>query len=204
MNFDEYAKNWDTDERINRAKVIANEIINATGTNENYSVMEFGCGTGLVSFNIYDKFKKVTLIDTSKGMIDILDTKISKYKIDNMITKHLDISKENSLNDKFDVIYSSMVLHHIKNIYEIINVFYQLLNNNGYLCIVDLNEENGSFHKEHSDFNGHNGFNQEELKKILISVGFNDIESNTFFNGEKIIEEKKIDYTLFLMKARKA
>jgi ubiquinone/menaquinone biosynthesis C-methylase UbiE len=204
MSFDEYAKNWDTDKRINRAKVIANEIFNAIGTNENYSVMEFGCGTGIVSFNIYDKFKKVTLIDTSKGMIDILDAKISKYKIKNMVTKNLDISKENSLNDKFDVIYTSMVLHHIKNINEIINAFYQLLNNNGYLCIVDLNEEDGSFHKEYSDFDGHNGFNQEELKRILINAGFHDIESNTFFYDKKIIETKKIDYSLFLMKARKA
>ena len=203
MSFDQYAKNWDTDKRINRAKIIANEIGNSIAIDENYSAMEFGCGTGLISFNLYDKFKKITLIDSSKGMIDILNSKINKYKIDNMITNHLDISNENSLDEKFDIIYNSMVLHHINNTTTIIKKFYQLLNNDGYLCIVDLNEEDGSFHKEYPDFDGHNGFNQEELKRILVSAGFEDIEANTFFYDEKVVDGKKISYSLFLMKARK-
>ena len=85
MSFDNYAKTWDTDKRINRAKIIANEISNSIDINENYSAMEFGCGTGLVSFNLYDKFKSITLIDSSKGMIDILNSKINKYEVNNMI-----------------------------------------------------------------------------------------------------------------------
>jgi len=46
MNFDDYAKTWDTDEKIDRAKIIANEISNSMGINETNSAMEFGCGTG--------------------------------------------------------------------------------------------------------------------------------------------------------------
>ena len=203
MSFDNYAKTWDTDKRINRAKIIANEISNSIDINENYSAMEFGCGTGLVSFNLYDKFKKITLIDSSKGMIDILNSKINKYEVTNMVPYHLDISNENSLDIKFDVIYNSMVLHHIHDTKAIIKNFYQLLNKDGYLCIVDLDEEDGSFHKDHPEFDGHNGFNQDELKNILINAGFNDIESNTFFYDEKIIESEKVNYSLFLMKARK-
>ncbi|MBZ9607556.1 class I SAM-dependent methyltransferase [Clostridium estertheticum] len=203
MSFDDYAKNWDTDERINRAKIVADEISKSIDIDKNYSAMEFGCGTGLVSFNLYDKFKRINLVDSSKGMIDILNFKISKYKVNNMFTNYLDISDKNSLDMNFDVIYNSMVLHHIHNTASIIKSFYELLNENGYLCIVDLDEEDGSFHKEHPDFDGHNGFNQENLKSILISAGFNDIESNSFFYGEKIIEGNKINYSLFLMKARK-
>jgi ubiquinone/menaquinone biosynthesis C-methylase UbiE len=203
MRFDDYAKTWDTDKRISRAKIIADEIINSIDINKNYSAMEFGCGTGLISFNLYDRFKKITLIDSSKGMIDILNSKINKYKVNNMVTNHLDISDENSLDAKFDVIYNSMVLHHIHNTSSIIKNFYELLNKDGYLCIVDLDEEDGSFHKDHPDFDGHNGFNQEELKNILSRAGFNDIESNTFFYDEKIIEGQKVNYSLFLMKARK-
>ncbi|SFD01847.1 class I SAM-dependent DNA methyltransferase [Clostridium uliginosum] len=203
MSFDDYAKTWDTDKRINRAKIIADEISNSIDIDKNYSAMEFGCGTGLVSFNLYDKFKRITLIDSSKGMIDILNSKINKYKVNNMVTNHLDISDENSLDMKFDVIYNSMVLHHIHNTEAIIKNFYKLLNKNGYLCIVDLDEEDGSFHKKYPDFDGHNGFNQEELKSILINAGFNDIESKTFYYDEKIIEGQKVKYSLFLMKARK-
>lgn len=203
MNFDEYAKNWDTDKRINRAKAVAKEIVNSIDIDKSYSAMEFGCGTGLVSFNLYDRFKKIMLIDSSKGMIDILNSKIDKYKIDNMVTKNLDICNGDSLDEKFDVIYSSMVLHHIDDTKAMIEKFHQMLKDKGCLCIIDLNEEDGSFHKNSPGFHGHNGFNQEELKKILVSAGFSQVECNTFFYDEKIIGEEKVNYSLFLMKAEK-
>ena len=203
MSFDNYAKTWDTDERIDRAKIVAKEISNSIDINRKYSAMEFGCGTGLVSFNIYDKFERITLVDSSKGMIDILKSKIDKYKVNNMFPYHLDILSGNSIEMKFDVIYNSMVLHHVPDTKNIIKTFYELLNNDGYLCIVDLDEEDGSFHKKYPEYDGHNGFNQEALKNILINSGFKDIESNTFFYGEKIIEGQKVNYSLFLMKARK-
>ncbi|MBU3127882.1 hypothetical protein LGL55_16770 [Clostridium tagluense] len=66
-----------------------------------------------------------------------------------------------------------------------------------------MDKEDGSFHKNYPDYDGHNGFNQDALKNILISAGFKDIQANTFFYGEKIIEGQKINYSLFLMKARK-
>lgn len=135
--------------------------------------------------------------------MDILNSKIDKYKVKNMVPNHLDICCENSLDIKFDVIYSSMVLHHIHNTPSIIKSFYELLNQDGYLCIVDLDEEDGSFHKKYPDFNGHNGFNQEELKSILIHARFKDIESKTFFFDEKSIEGQTVKYSLFIMKARK-
>ena len=75
MSFDDYARTWDTERRINRAKIVADKIADSVDIDRNYSAMEFGCGTGLVSFNLYDKFKRITLIDTSKGMIDILNSK---------------------------------------------------------------------------------------------------------------------------------
>jgi len=203
MSFDRYAKNWDTDTRINRAKTIATEISNVIDSNNSYTAMEYGCGTGLVSFNLIDRFKNITLIDSSKGMIDILNDKISKYNIDTMSTYHLDITDKTKIDSKYDVIYNSMVLHHIINTKDIIKQFYELLNEQGNLCIIDLDEEDGKFHKKYIEFKGHNGFRQAELKEILIGIGFKDIESRTFFQGEKIIEGEKIDYSLFIMKATK-
>jgi ubiquinone/menaquinone biosynthesis C-methylase UbiE len=203
MSFDNYAKTWDTDKRIDRARVIANEISNSIVINENYSAMEFGCGTGLVSFNLYEKFKSIALIDSSKEMIHTLDSKIEKYKVTNMIPYHLDITNKTSLDMKFDIIYTSMVLHHIHDTKAIIKRFYELLNKDGYLCIVDLDEEDGSFHKNYPEFDGHNGFNQDDLKNTLSSCGFKDIEANTFYYDEKTIESEKVMYSLFLMKGRK-
>ncbi|MDD7793161.1 class I SAM-dependent methyltransferase [Clostridium sp. 'White wine YQ'] len=203
MSFDEYAKNWDTDIRIKRAKVISNEIIKSIDIREGYRAMEFGCGTGLISFNIYDEFKDVTLVDSSQGMIDIVKDKITKYEINNMTPCKIDLLNEEFTSKNFDVIFSSMVLHHIEDTSKIIKKFYELLNTEGTLCIVDLDKEDGSFHKNEPDFRGHNGFEQEELKNILLKNSFKDIEVNTFYKDKKVIDDKEIGYSLFLLKARK-
>ena len=202
MNFDDFANNWDTERRTKRAKIIADEIAVTVNAKENSSAMEFGSGTGLISFNLKDNFSHITLIDISKFMIDNLDFKIENNKINNMVTRQIDII-ENDIDEKFDVIYSSMALHHIKDTNEILGKFYKLLNSEGYLCIVDLDEEDGSFHKNDEDFDGHNGFNQEELKQMLINIGFRDVEANTFFKDKKIIDGEEIEYSLFILKAEK-
>ena len=109
MSFDESAKTWDTDKRIARAKVIAQEIGNLIDKDKKLTAMEFGCGTGLVSFNLYDKFEKITLIDASKGMIDVVNSKIQEQRINSMEALHLDITEKSLPDKKFDVIYNSMV-----------------------------------------------------------------------------------------------
>lgn len=202
MFFDDYAKKWDTDRRINRAKIISEEISNSIEINKGCSAMEFGCGTGLISFNLVEKFENITLIDSSKGMIDVVKEKIEKYEVDNMKPYAIDLFNEEII-EKFDFIYTSMVLHHIQDIAGLVNKFYTLLNDGGQVIIVDLDKEDGSFHKNEPGFNGHNGFEQEKLKEIFIEVGFRDAESTTFFYDEKKIEEKNIKYSLFIMKAQK-
>lgn len=202
MFFDDYAKKWDTDRRINRAKIISEEISNSIEINKGCSAMEFGCGTGLISFNLVEKFENITLIDSSKGMIDVVKEKIEKYEVDNMKPYAIDLFNEEII-EKFDLIYTSMVLHHIQDIAGLANKFYTLLNDGGQVIIVDLDKEDGSFHKNEPGFNGHNGFKQEKLKEIFIEVGFRDVESTTFFYDEKKIEDKNVKYSLFIMKAQK-
>ncbi|WP_238885271.1 class I SAM-dependent methyltransferase [Clostridium sp. YIM B02551] len=203
MSFDEYARNWDTDIRIKRAKVISNEIIKSLDIKEGLRAMEFGCGTGLISFNIYDKFKNVILVDSSQGMIDIVKDKIIRYEVTNMIPYKIDILNEEFELKNFDVIFSSMVLHHVEDISKITKKFYELLNTLGTLCIIDLDKEDGSFHRNEPHFKGHNGFDQEELKNILIKIGFRDVEIKTFYRDKKVIDDKEFGYSLFLLKARK-
>jgi ubiquinone/menaquinone biosynthesis C-methylase UbiE len=202
MDFDDYAKTWDTDKRVERAKIVANEISSSVGESSSCSAMEFGCGTGLVSFNLYDKFKDITLVDSSKAMIEVLHSKIDKCLVSNMTAIQLDILDHKSIEKKFDVIYSSMALHHIHDTKGIVKKFYELLNEDGYLCIVDLDEEDGSFHKNYVDYDGHNGFNQDELKSILRGAGFKDVKCNTFYYDTKVIDNEEIEYSLFIMKAQ--
>lgn len=200
MNFDIQSITWDDERRKKRAKLIAEEISKSIQIEKQYTALEFGCGTGLISFCLNDKFEMITLVDTSKAMIDVLNSKIEAFQIDNMRAYQIDINENNILlENSYDVIYTSMALHHIIDIETTIKNLYRLLKKDGYLCIIDLDEEDGSFHKEEKDFNGHNGFNQNDLKNVLLETGFKEVEANTFYEGKKVVEEMKVKYSLFLM-----
>jgi len=203
MNFDNLAKNWDTDRRIKRAELISNEIQKAVCIDKNQRALEFGAGTGLISFNLHNSLKSVDLLDSSKRMIEVVEDKITTNKISNMKTIHIDIETKHKLSSKYNVIYSSMVLHHIKNVKSIISQFSEVLQDHGELCIIDLNEVDEAFHKEESDFEGHHGFNLSELEKLLMDNGFCNIKTNTFYHSIKKVESIEIPYSLFIMSAKK-
>ncbi len=83
-------------------------------------------------------------------MVDIAKDKIANYKSNNMSANCLDIADDMKIDDKYDIIYNSMVLHHIPNTKDITKEFHTLLNDKGILCIVDLDEEDGTFHKKNT------------------------------------------------------
>lgn len=204
MSFDTRSITWDTEKRVNRAKVIAEKISKVIQIKKKHNALEFGCGTGLVSFNLYNKFKNITLVDTSKGMIDILNLKIKKNRINNMKAYQIDINEDEMPSEsKYDLIYTSMVLHHISDTATTLKNLYRLLKEDGSLCIIDLDEEDGSFHREEKDFHGHNGFNQNALKSLMVKIGFKEVRVDTFYKDDKIVNGMEVKYSLFLMTGRK-
>ena len=198
MDFNELAKEWDNYRRIKRAKIISNEIKNNLLEERNKKALEFGCGTGLISLNLKDYFKEITLIDNSKEMINVANNKIDLLKIDNIKGICCDLINSN-ISEKCDIIYSSMALHHVVEMNKLIKRFNDLLNEEGKICIVDLNEDDGSFHKGEKDFNGYNGFSQEWFKNILYKNEFKNIKSYTFYKDIKEVDKEKVEYSLFIM-----
>ena len=55
---------------------------------DGWSVLDFGCGTGLLSDRLRQKVKKVVAMDVSSKMIDVLDEKIQSQEWDNTQTIH--------------------------------------------------------------------------------------------------------------------
>lgn len=197
MRFDAAAGNWDTRKRSNRAAVVADEIRAATRTKVGASVMEYGCGTGLVSLNLADHFGHITLMDSSSGMLDVLTQKIQRSGHIHMHPVAIDLTKDAYTAGTFDVIYTSMVLHHIRNIEHIIQSFYSLLNPGGTVCIVDLDEDDGRFHSREPEFDGYHGFSHDVMTAMLAASGFEHISIETFFMDTKEINDKVLPYSLF-------
>ena len=196
MCFTGRAKEWDNDKRIKRSKVIADKINDIIGKRENFSVMEYGCATGLIGFNLCSNFKKITLMDSEDEMINIVKEKVKTYKISNIFPIKIDLTKEIYTQEKFDVIYTSLTLHHIVDVKSIIEKLYNLLNKNGILCIIELDKDDGSFHMNSKGFNGHNGFEHQYIETILKNTGFSNIKSKTFFHDTKNNSPYSLFYTV--------
>lgn len=203
MNFDEKALIWDNDPKKNeRAKVVAREIIDFIQPTKNLCALEFGCGTGLLSFELRDSFKRIALADNSEGMIKVLQQKIQIAGIKNFEPLLIDFENDIQIS-KQDVVYTLMALHHMTDINKTLKTFNSILRKNGYLCIADLVKEDGSFHAHGNDFNGQNGFERKELAARLLSNNF-----SVEYYSECYVVEKEVDnilkkYPLFLMIAKK-
>jgi 2-polyprenyl-3-methyl-5-hydroxy-6-metoxy-1,4-benzoquinol methylase len=203
MHFDKQAQDWDNDpQKIERATVFANEINNFIQPNRELNALEFGCGTGLLSFKLKDFFKTITLVDNSEGMIAVLKDKIDKGGIQNFLPLQIDLFEEKNQLPKTDVIYTLMTLHHMVDLHKTSNAFHSMLETNGYLCIADLVKEDGSFHA-HMDFDGHNGFDKDELTLILTANGFRVDYYKECYVINKKVDEKFVNYPLFLMICKK-
>ena len=204
MNFDQKANDWDKDlQRVERARVFAGEIINFLGNKKLENALEFGSGTGLVSFQLKDIFSAITLADNSPGMMQVLSDKIRKEKISNMRPLLLDISNDNKKLSGFDIIYTLLTLHHIKDISKTFKIFNSIVRPGGYVCIGDLVTEDGSFHHKDPEFDGHKGFDPDEMKKQLSICGFRIEIEKVFSIIEKEYHQVIKKYPLFLIIAQK-
>jgi ubiquinone/menaquinone biosynthesis C-methylase UbiE len=202
--FDKKAKEWDVSpEHVHRAEVLADAINKAIPFDTSFTAMEYGCGTGLLSFLLKERFSKIALIDNSSGMLEVLRNKIKHDNVKNMDVFNVDIMESTiGLPQPFSVIYSSMVLHHIEDIDKILKIWYVLLNTPGYLCIADLDSDNGLFHG--NGFKGHGGFDRKTLKEKMENAGFVNVTFQTVLEIQKKANDGiSRSFPVFLMTARK-
>lgn len=202
-NFDEQAKDWDSDpKKIERAKTVAQAIRSAIPLTSKMTALEYGCGTGLLSFALQSDLGQITLADTSQGMLDVLGEKIAAAGVTNMRPARLDLSTDSLPAERYDLTYSLMTLHHIEDAKDILKKFHALLAPDGWLCIADLDKEDGTFHPEGTT-DVHKGFQRVELQRWVEDAGFTDVKFSTAFEIKKKIGDGEKIFPIFLLTAQK-
>ena len=202
MNFDDKATYWDTDPQKGvRANKVATAIRGQIPLTATTRVLEYGCGTGLLGFALRPVVGEMILADCSPGMLNVVEQKIAAGRFDQVSTLHLDLSEDPLPDERFDLLCSLMTLHHVSDYKDLLTRFLPLLNPGGYLCLADLDAEDGSFHG--GDFSGHQGFDRQELKSVLTRIGFVDIDFSTVFEVERGEQEALKRYPVFLMVCRR-
>ena len=204
MSFDLKARTWDIDrEKHERAALFAEQILIITKGSRINNAFEFGSGTALVSINLKDRFGQIVLADTSMGMLEVVGEKALKEGAGNMILYHLNESNPLESAGRFDLVYTLLALHHVKDVEKTFGDFFRILNPGGWLIIGDLVTEDGSFHSNDPDFDGHNGFDPEEMKQRLSASGF-ETKYHTFFYTIKREKDSAVkEYPLFILGAVK-
>ncbi len=196
--FDSRAKDWDKDKmHMERSAAIAERLRKMIPLSSAMKALEMGAGTGILSFMLREELAAITLVDNSSGMIEVCEQKIEYLQTKHIKALCMDLEQTDP-GEKYDLIYSQMVLHHVTDVETIFQKFYALLNPGGYLAIADLYTEDGSFHGP--EVKVHLGFDPETLAKQLEANGFNQLKFETCY---EIKRESGKTYPVFLLVGQK-
>ena len=184
------------DKRVRNVITIAEAIQNNIELNSQMHLLDFGSGTGLLLEQVAPMVDQITAVDVSPSMMAQLLKKQDRIAC-KLIPKELDLEKE-SLDEQFDGIISSMTLHHIADVPEMLKTFYSLLPEGGFVALADLDTEDGSFHSEDTGVQ-HFGFDRGWFQQALEQAGFANIQMDTV----NTIEKPQGTFTVFLATATK-
>lgn len=201
--FDIKASGWDENPIHHaRSEAIAKEMLRLLPIKKEMSAMEFGAGTGILSFMLKDFLNDIILLDSSTEMVNVTNKKINATGVKNLKTIVFDLEHETYSGKPLDLIFTQMVLHHVNDIKKLFDNFYKMLSPNGFIAIADLYTEDGSFHDE--AFSGHKGFNIEELTLTLNKCNFQvSVVEQCFVIKRKISEKLTKEYPVFLLIANR-
>ncbi|KLE01342.1 class I SAM-dependent methyltransferase [Aliarcobacter butzleri] len=200
--FDERAKDWDKKQTtLDKSDACINHLKEKIDFSKIKNILDYGCGTGLIAFNLVEKNNEVLGLDNSYGMIEEFNKKVKEKNLSNIKAKKHNILEEDLPKNSFDLIVISMSLHHIEDIDMFFKKSFEALKNGGYICVNDLDKEDGSFHAKHNNEGVyHFGFSKDELVKTAKKIGFSD----SSFDIVYIFERENGNFPIFNFIAKKA
>lgn len=200
--FDSRASSWDENPmHLDRSIHVARKMEEMIPLTGQMSALEYGAGTGILSFLLSDRLAEITMMDNSSEMVRVMNEKVLARNKSNLLPVFFNL--EQAISDiKFDLIFNQMVLHHIHDISTLFNRFGDMLVSGGYLAIADLYPEDGSFHG--GNFDGHFGFEPMALKEQLIHAGFENVRHEHCYTVERRQPDGSTKtYPIFLLTASK-
>jgi tRNA (cmo5U34)-methyltransferase len=201
--FDRVAAEWDANPgRVALARAVADAIRKAVPLRPAMNAMDFGAGTGLVTLGLLPYVGSVTAVDTSGEMLRVLDEKLKALRIGNVRTMLHEIGKTPLPASEFDLIVSSMVLHHIPDVRETVRRLRPCLRPGGWIGLADLDSEDGTFHTDSTGVY-HNGFDRQGVCRWLQDAGFTETTAREAHRIVRSSADGRIrEYPVFLVTGR--
>lgn len=197
--------------RARRAEAVAERLEPMLVAHRRKAALDFGCGTGLLSFLLRDFFSRIDLLDPSEGMMAVLREKIAadderRRAIGagagaEMRTVLGTLDSPAGRLGPYDAIFSMLALHHIDDVAGALRGLREVLAARGSLALIDLDAEDGSFHLEDADFRGHPGFERGALSDLAVGAGFCRPSFETIYVDRKSRDGSWKEYPMFVMTA---
>jgi 2-polyprenyl-3-methyl-5-hydroxy-6-metoxy-1,4-benzoquinol methylase len=200
-HFDQHAASWDTKPHIARLASDASEyLVSHLGLTSTTTLLDFGCGTGLLSSLLAPRVARVYGCDTSSAMVAAYNSKAAERGITNMTAACCNILDQgavtaaqaaDSLPASVDVVVAHMTLHHVEQVPAVLAALGALLAPAGRLVITDLlhtpDSERFHAHNVHT-VSHHGGFSQQQLQEFLAPAGM-EVAS---FDGAALVMTKQM------------
>ena len=166
---------------IQRAKIIQEKINELKLVKKEIKIIDVGGGYGNLSLEI----RKLNINNDINLQIDILEPRnlenlfYTEYNL-NKITTFLDYDFVEKNKNKYDFVLNYHVLEHVSNPVDFLKNMYDLINENGYLCLevpnddLDLIQINKKYADKINYIESHeNYFTKITLSKICMKIGIN-------------------------------
>lgn len=178
-HFNHRAEFFDSPKNQFLADLVNAEIKQQISELSTKSILDFGGGTGLIALPLAKQAKSVTLVDIAEKMLEQARIKVKNQKLKNLHLIQQDLLLK-PLEQTFDLIIVSRVLHHMPHLDSSLAMFKEHLTLGGQLFIADYTVPDGENH----------GFIVSELEETLKNHGFSDIQTQILYSSDHLFLDK--------------
>lgn len=198
--FDKLAESWDENPIPKAiAEAFYTYVKAHTEIDKESVIMDYGCGTGHLTLRFAQDVHWIEGMDNSENMLNELARKQQELGIENVALTLQAFGTDPFPQAFFDMIVSSMTLHHLDDTNFFLDECFYALKPGGRIYIADLDSEDGTFHPADAGGIAHHGFERDALKALAEKCGFKEVAFETLYTVEK--EDKQ--YPVFMLCARK-
>ena len=190
-DFNHKAETFDSPKNIFLANLVCQAVEAQIDLLSGKEILDFGGGTGLLALPLAKQAKSVTLVDISEKMLEQARLKAEDQEIRNLQLLEQDLLA-NPLDQQFDLIIVSRVLHHMPDLDATLAMFRHHLKEKGQVLIADFVKTEAN----------HHGFDLAELENKLDQFGFSSIDSQILYSAEDLFLGNYAE--LFLTTAQKS
>ncbi|MDF2153507.1 class I SAM-dependent methyltransferase [Vibrio sp. CAU 1672] len=171
QDWDGLAKDWESNPATGQFAQSVFAQLQPLTQLDGIKVLDFGCGTGLLSQLLSPLAKEIVALDASEAMIEELDKKelVNVEPVVDSLTRGL-VAQHPAFRGQFDLVVASSVLGFVNDIETSLEISHSLLNQGGYFVHFDWLADSDQ-----------QGLTEARSTQLLENAGFNDVQVSVAF-----------------------